>query len=122
LKPKATEIVETLKERTTRIKGDYLLIKDVNGNIYQLILGSCNPDDGSCEYTIGFWSGSIPSNTAIIELYAYSIDNSYGLVIDKYVRGLTESERTIAEEETLEEYYKDCEDRGIPREECPIPK
>jgi len=107
--------------------GDYVIIRDSNRKIVAIVGGTCPHGDlgyeDQCFGDEGFWLlEPVNGDTAIIELYADEKENGYGLHIDKYSRGFTEEERELVNQQRLEQYYQDCEQRSIPRNECPIPK
>lgn len=101
------------------IDGDLLLVKNREGNILEILTKSPfflqNQHD--------FWSHTYSGVDSItLEFYADSTDNDFGISIDKYSRGFTEEEREQVKQENLNRYLEDCKERGIPVEECPIPK
>lgn len=117
-------IVEEKKEYTDQeifdnnwVGGDFLLVKDKDGNVLDIITKKPSHYE-----SLDFWSDIYHVDTIILELYADNKENAYGFRIDKYSRGFTDEERRIINEQRLEQYYKDCEERGIPVEKCPIPK
>lgn len=76
---------DDLKEMTSYLIGDYIVIKNKKGEIQILIYGSCPSfDDFLCDIEEGIWLPSILGDTLIIELYSDSSDNEYGIFIDKY--------------------------------------
>jgi len=123
--PKPCGLVEKKKEYTPQeifdnnwIDGDFLLIKNKEGNILDIITKSPffitqGPYD--------FWTG-YSGDTIILELYADNSENGYGIYIDKYRRDFTEEERRRVNDQRFEQYYKDCEERNISRNECMTPK
>lgn len=118
---------EDMEKMVSMYLGDYIVIRDINKNIIAIVAGNCphEPYGGSpgpC-FEDGVWLlEPVNGNTAIIELYADEKENGFGLQIDKYSRGFTEEEKEQVNQQRLEQYYQDCEQRGIPRNECPVPK
>lgn len=71
------------------IEGDFLLIKDRDGKVLDIIANS----PFYLENKYDFWSTAYSVDTVILELYADDKENAHGLYIDKYVRGFTEEEK-----------------------------
>lgn len=94
--PKPCGLVEEKREYTPQeifdnnwITGDFLLVKDEEGNILEILTKSPfflqNQHD--------FWSHTYSGfDTLTLELYADSADNDFGVSIDKYSRGFTKEE------------------------------
>ncbi len=108
--------------------GDYIVVRDAKRTIIAIVGGSCphaplGYQDQCLEDGEGFWLlQPVEGETAIIELYADEKENGFGIHVDKYTRGFTDKEKERVNQETMDQYLKDCKEQGIPPEQCLIPK
>ncbi len=85
-----SETSQTLQERTNNIRGDYLVLKDKDGNIQMIVMGTCpsaSDVTGSICNSDGFWTGDLFGDTIKIELYADNSESGNGVIIDQYFYG-----------------------------------
>ncbi len=108
------------------VKGDFVAIKNKSGKVLDILMReSLSTFNGSPVEFLreDVWGQTYADvDTIIIELYADESDNGFGLYVDKYARGFTAEERERVNQETTDQYLQDCERRGIPPEQCVIPK
>lgn len=77
------------------LDGDFFLVKDINGNILDILTRNFNgfislyndPNNPQPEREGNNWRIYSNTNSITIELYADESDNTFGLHIDKYLRG-----------------------------------
>ena len=101
------------------VEGDFVLVKNEQGKILDIFAGKAG-ENGFMTATYGDRNVYPLVDSVIVELYADNSKNGYGLLIDEYGRGFTEDESGMIRDQAVEQYIKDCKERGIPPEKCPI--